>query len=129
MENDTEVTVVVPADSQSTTSSTTEPAPVVAPTVTLNVTPAEIAHIRDLMSVLLPPSGDVTLGQAIALQEGRPYVDTVLFRKVYRACEEAGVPVGQAAPDFGLALASIPSITVSRVTTTLLDEAGTSEAA
>lgn len=97
-------------------------------TFTLEVTQAELAHIRDLMSVLLPPTGELTLGQSIGLQEGRPYVDSVLFRKVYQACEEAGVPTGQAAPDFGLSLASVPQITVTRVTTSLL-EADASEAA
>lgn len=98
-------------------------------TYTLNVTAVELAHIRDLMSVLLPPSGERTLSQELAIAEGRPYIDSVLFKKIYTVCGTADVPTGAAAPDFGLTLAEVPGIVVTRVMTQLPDETGSSEAA
>lgn len=95
----------------------------------LDLTAVELAHIRDLMSVLLPPLGTRTLSQELAISEGRPYIDVVLFEKVYAACKTIGVPTGANAPDFGLVLAETPSIIVTRVQTTLFDETRTDPAA
>ena len=98
-------------------------------TYKLTVTAVELAHIRDLMSILLPPTGARTLSQELAIAEGRPYVDNILFKKIYEACDSANVPTGTCAPDFGLSLLEMPTITVTRVMTELLDEPGASEAA
>jgi len=95
----------------------------------LELTAVELAHIRDLMSILLPPSGTRTMSQELAINESRPYVDSLLFKKVFAACDAAGVPTGCAAPDFGLTLAEMPAIAVMRIQAQLSDESGANKSA
>jgi hypothetical protein len=103
--------------------------PAMGKTYVLNVTQVELAHIRDLMSILMPPTGARSLSQELAISESRPYVDSLLFKKVYKLCAEAGVPTGPEAPDFGLSLGEVPTVVVTRVMTQLIDEPGACEAA
>lgn len=86
------------------------------PTYVLNVTKDELAHIRNLMSVLLPPAGEVKLGESLAEAcEMDESVDSSLWDKIWALCSEAGVDVGDEAPDFIVAHVD-PTLRVYQVT-------------
>ena len=65
-------------------------------TLTLN----ELLHVRDIRSVILPPSSDTRLSEALAQHEGRELSEGNLWQKVCDLCVEANVPTGTEAPDF-----------------------------
>lgn len=69
-------------------------------TYPVNLTRFELIHLRDMFSVKLPPSMDVTLSEALAESQRRPLVETKLWQKLARACTKAGVPIEDEAPDF-----------------------------
>ncbi len=81
-------------------------------TFNLKLTKFEILHIRDLMSILLPPDAKQTLSQAMASLENRQMVESVLWRKISEACKEADLPLGADAPDYIVAPISSPAIGV-----------------
>lgn len=67
----------------------------------LQLTKDELAHIRNMMSIVLPPTGDVRLGEALAhATEADDDIDSSLWDKVWALCEEVGLEVGDDAPDF-----------------------------
>ena len=72
----------------------------------------ELLHLRDLMSVSLPPEGRQTLSHALAVLENRPLVESFLWRKLSAACEQAGLPMGDEAPDYIVAPTSPPPMGV-----------------
>lgn len=78
----------------------------------LRLTKFELLHIRDLMSVLLPPDAKQTLSQAMAFLENRQMVESVLWKKVVVACQAAELPTGDDAPDYIIAPVSSPPIGV-----------------
>lgn len=84
-------------------------------TYTLRLTRMELCHLRDLFSVLLPPSGEKTLSQVLAEVEGRQVVEGMLWRKLTETLEEAGIPMGDDAPDFIAAATGTPAITVYQI--------------
>lgn len=84
-------------------------------TVSLRLTKFELVHLRDLMSVLTPPAADTTISQHLASVEERPMVESVLWRKISQACQEMDIPLGDDAPDFIVAPASPPPISVFRL--------------
>lgn len=81
-------------------------------TYEMRLTKFELLHLRDMFSILLPPDAKQTLSQALAVLEDRQIVETVLWRKIADACVEAGLPTDEAAPDYVVAPASPPPITV-----------------
>ena len=81
-------------------------------TYNLRLTKFELLHLRDLFSVVLPPEAKQTLSQALAELEGRGMVEAFLWKKVYAMCEEAGLPIGDEAPDYVVAPASPPPMGV-----------------
>ena len=81
-------------------------------TFTLNLSKFELLHLRDLFNVNLPPDAQKTVSQALAQQQERPMVEAFLWKKVAAACEEAGLPVGDEAPDFIVAPNQAPSMSV-----------------
>lgn len=81
-------------------------------TYSLRLTKFEILHVRDLMSILLPPDAKQTLSQALAASENRQMVESVLWRKIVDACKDAELPVGDDAPDYIVAPVSSPQIGV-----------------
>ena len=81
-------------------------------TFSLKLTKFEVLHLRDLFSVLLPPDAKQTLSQALAFLEERQLVEAVLWSKIHDVCVEAGLPVGDSAPDYVVAPASPPPISV-----------------
>lgn len=78
----------------------------------LQLTKFELLHLRDLMSVSLPPSGEQTLSQALATVEERPVVESFLWRKLCELCQDADLPVGDEAPDYIVAPVGVPQIGV-----------------
>lgn len=73
-------------------------------TYSLSLTKDELTHVRNIMSVVLPPTGEVRLGESLAEACDMDVdVDTSLWDKVWSLCEEVGIEVGEAAPDFVVA--------------------------
>lgn len=72
--------------------------------VTLELTPQEIVHIRDLMSVTLPPDGERTVSSCLALITRRQVKEGMLWKKISAACKEHDIPIGSTAPDYHLDL-------------------------
>jgi len=84
-------------------------------TYDLTLTKIELLHIRDLFSVLLPPSGEQTMSKALAEIEGRILVESMLWNKVSNLCEVADLPLGDEAPDYILAPTSTPAIGIFHI--------------
>lgn len=69
-------------------------------TFSLRLSTEELTHVRDMMSVILPPDGGTRLSQSLAVSENRQMTETKLWDKIVSLCIDAGVPVGDEAPDF-----------------------------
>lgn len=80
--------------------------------VVLSLTKNELAHIRNMMSIVLPPTGEVRLSESLEAASRHRGVDKSLWRKVCKSCEEAGVEVGESAPDFVVGPSEPMSLTV-----------------
>jgi len=81
-------------------------------TYTIKLTKHELVHLRDLFSVGLPPTVRLTVSQALAMKEGRKIVETVLWKKVVKACQDAQVALDDDAPDFVVSASEAPPIDV-----------------
>lgn len=78
----------------------TEQGPKRVKTFELQLTAEELLHIRDMMSIILPPDGSVRLSETLASAEKRQLSESKLWSKIVSLCIEADLPVGDAAPDF-----------------------------
>lgn len=81
----------------------------------LKLTNFELAHLRDLMSISLPPDISKTMSQALAEHEDRLLVEAFLWRKLTAVCLEAGVPMGDDSPDFIVAPSGTPPLSVYQI--------------
>jgi hypothetical protein len=81
-------------------------------TYDLRLTKFELLHLRDLFSVVLPPDVSKTLSQALAQLEERSLVESMLWSKIAAACEVAGLPMGDEAPDYVVAPNTPPGLGV-----------------
>jgi hypothetical protein len=81
----------------------------------LKLTKPQLEHLRDLLGVLLPPDTKTTVSEALASSENRQADEIMLWEKVKRACEKAGVSVGDNAPDFVVTLESHPTLAVYKM--------------
>lgn len=81
----------------------------------LGLDQAELVHLRDLFSVLLPPAADKSVSQVLAASAGRPFTEARLWNKIQAVCASAGVPVGDSAPDFIVTIAAAPELTVFQI--------------
>jgi len=68
--------------------------------VQVTLTKYELLHLRDLMSITLPPDGSHTVSSSLAATENRQFVESILWKKISEACMQAGLPVGEEAPDY-----------------------------
>ena len=84
-------------------------------TFDLNLTKFELLHLRDLMSLLLPPDGQQTLSQSLAELEGRNLIESMLWTKLSNLCESAGLPTDAEAPDYIIAPITSPKLGVFHV--------------
>ena len=81
-------------------------------TYDLRLTRTELAHLRDLFNVVLPPDTKKTVSHYLAELEDRVYVEDKLWSKISDLLIEAGVPNGDEAPDFIVAPTAPPSMGV-----------------
>jgi hypothetical protein len=81
-------------------------------TYTLRLTKFELLHMRDVFGIVLPPTAEKTLSQSLAELEKRVIVESSLWNKIIDACEEAGLPVGEDAPDYVVAPSAPPTLGV-----------------
>lgn len=72
-------------------------------TYEIRFTKYELLHLRDLMSVSLPPDGKQTVSETLASLENRTTVESSLWEKLTTACAQVGLPVGDDAPDYIIA--------------------------
>lgn len=84
-------------------------------TFNVRLTRYELVHLRDMFGVMLPPEMKETLSQRLAQTQGRPLIESQLWQKLARACEEAELPLGDDAPDFVISTAGVPPISVFEV--------------
>lgn len=80
-------------------------------TFKLKLTKFELTHIRDLMRISLPPDGKTTVSQALATLEKRSTIESFLWRKLAKVCQEANIEIDGSA-DFVVAPSSIPPMGV-----------------
>jgi hypothetical protein len=72
----------------------------------------ELVHLRDLFSILLPPDASRTLSQSLAQSEHRTMIEAKLWSKLNKLFADAGIPLGDEAPDFAVAPDAPPSLGV-----------------
>lgn len=84
-------------------------------TFNLRFSKYELLHLRDLFSILLPTAMQETISQRLASTQNRILVETMLWQKIIKACEEAEVPLGDDAPDFVVSSVSTPEISVFEI--------------
>lgn len=90
-------------------------------TITLELTKIELVHLRDLLSIKLPPHLYKTVSQSLAEKEGRPLTETKLWNKVGYACANSGIPLNEAAPDFVIGLVNLPEMKVFEISSNPID--------
>lgn len=88
----------------------------------LKLTKLELAHLRDLFGVLIPPSMDRTVSEVLAEAENRMLVESILWKKIEDACVAAGIPVGDDCNDFVIASTGMPPMSVFRVANEMPEE-------
>lgn len=81
-------------------------------TYDLRLTRTELAHLRDLFSVVLPPDTKKTMSQHLAELEDRLYVEDKLWTKISDLLSEAKLPNGDEAPDYIVAPIAPPPMGV-----------------
>ncbi len=84
-------------------------------TFLLELTRAELLHVRDLFSVKLPPEMANSVSQVLAESQGRSLIESSLWNKLTKQFVAARVPTGDSAPDFVVAVAGTPTIGVFQV--------------
>lgn len=81
----------------------------------LSLTKLELLHVRDLMSMLLPPNGEKTVSQSLAELENRGLIEVRLWGKVSNLCQEASLPLNDEAPDYIIAPNAPPPMSVFHI--------------
>lgn len=91
----------------------------------LRLTKLELCHLRDLFSILLANKAEKTVSQALAEAEGRTLIEARLWQRLVDACNEAGLPMDEDAPDFiCAAVLSPPPVGIFRVASEPEEEEG-----
>jgi len=85
------------------------------PTWELLLTKVQLLHLRDVLSVLLPPDGSRTVSQALAASEQRSIAETQLWAEVSALCKSANIPLNKEAPDFVVMTTGAPILDVIRI--------------
>ena len=79
---------------------------------TLELAPSELIHLRDILTIKLPPDLKQTLSESLARVEDRELVEQTLWSKVTDACKEAGLPLENEAPDYVVIMTAPPELNV-----------------
>src|SRR5579885_1048583 len=85
------------------------------PTWELLLTKTQLIHLRDLMSILLPPDGARTVSQVLAAGEARVVAETQLWADIAQLCRQAKIPINKQAPDFVVMVTGAPALDVVRI--------------
>lgn len=91
-------------------------------TYDLRLTRIEIAHLRDLFSIVLPTDVKKTLSQHLAELEDRTFLEEKLWDKIVAICEASDVPVDDEAPDYIVAPVGPPSMSVFHLSSDASEE-------
>lgn len=78
----------------------------------LRLTVHELTHVRDLLSVLLPPTGTHTISEALAAVNDKTFIETKLWQKVASLCKEADIATAEDAPDYVVVPIAPPTLGV-----------------
>lgn len=84
----------------------------------VNFTRMELAHLRDLFSVKLPPEMTVTISEALAETQSRTVIESKLWQKLLRVMVDAMIPTQDEAPDFTILPSGPPPLGVFQVEST-----------
>ena len=84
-------------------------------TFELLLTKHELLHIRDLMSIMLPPNGEKTVSQTLAELEDRNLIESMLWDKLSKLCTAANLPLNDEAPDYIIAPVGPPPMSVFHI--------------
>lgn len=79
--------------------------------ISLPLTRDELKHLRDLMSIVLPPEGD-TVSKVLASLGKNQVKEALLWQKVADLCVKNGLAIGADAPDFYIDQISPPVLDV-----------------
>lgn len=90
-------------------------------THTLTLSRQQLIHLRDLMSIRLPPRYTRTISADLAKAEKRVSSESKLWKAIYEICENAKISTGHDAPDFSLELAATPRLEVVQIDTDELE--------
>jgi hypothetical protein len=82
----------------------------------VNFTRLELAHVRDLFSVMLTTSLEESVSQKLASVKETPLVEASAWQKIVAACEAANLVVGDKAPDFVVAVSAPSPVSVYQLT-------------
>lgn len=97
-------------------------------TFDLTLTKHELLHVRDLMSLMLPPNGEKTVSQALAEVEERNLIESSLWEKVTKLCVVANLPLNNEAPDYIVAPIGPPPMGIFHVNHDMEQQAGSAGA-
>lgn len=95
--------------------------------INLELTIEELSHLRDLMSVLVPPHCESTLSEELAKASKTEAVEEKLWQKVYNYCKESQLSVDSDAPDFVISMTQHPELSIYKVDTKPLSGKGQSQ--
>jgi hypothetical protein len=84
-------------------------------TISLELTLNQLIHLRDLMSVSLPPDKDLSVSRSLSLSQKRELDELNLWSQICSLCEEANVAVGVKAPSFIVSITNVPPMGIFEV--------------
>jgi hypothetical protein len=83
--------------------------------IVLNINKEELAHLRDLMSVLMPPECKNTFSEELARINEIANTEEELWQKIHNLCASNGIPTDDAAPDFVVSIPQHPELTINKL--------------
>lgn len=86
-----------------------------AKVITLQLTTNQLIHLRDLMSVSLPPDKDLSVSRSLSLSQKRELDELNLWSQICSLCEEANIAIGDKAPSFIVSITNVPPMGIFEV--------------
>lgn len=84
-------------------------------TTVLNLSKAEVHHLRDVMSVILPSEEGTSMSVSLARVKNTLEVEHGLWEKIEAACDRVGLPHGDCVQDYAIIATSSPPLAVFAV--------------
>jgi adenosylmethionine-8-amino-7-oxononanoate aminotransferase len=81
----------------------------------LNLTNAELEHLNELFSVILPSEKGVTVSEELAQTCSRVVVEQKLWEKIKKLCDKQGIVTGDDSPDYAVVPVGPPPMGLVRV--------------